>query len=77
VELQTLLSKYFEMLSFVEDPEAEVFFDYRLRSGASQTGNAIRLLEKIGFPAEIVEDAMSALSGGGPIESTVSGPHTD
>jgi hypothetical protein len=64
VELQVLLARGFEMLSFVESPEADGYFDYRVRSGASPIGNAIRLLEKVGFAAAIVQDALAALDEG-------------
>jgi len=57
VELQRLLGEKFVLFHFTEDPDLAEVFDYRLRPGASGSRNAIRLLEKIGFPASIVEEA--------------------
>jgi hypothetical protein len=62
VELQGLLASRFEMLSFVEDPDVPGGFDFRLRVGPSPVGNAIRLLEKAGFPASVIQDAAAALA---------------
>lgn len=59
VELQELLGTRFEAYHFREDPDVEGFFDYELRSGPCIEGNALRLLAKIGFPSEVVADAMS------------------
>jgi DNA mismatch repair ATPase MutS len=66
VELHAKLAKWFEMFSFVEDAGVEGYFDYRARRGAAPFGNGIRLLEKVGFPRSIVDDAISALADGGP-----------
>jgi MutS domain V len=57
VELQRLLGPSFLTFHFVEDPELPQVFDYRLRPGISATKNAIRLLEKMGFPPAIVREA--------------------
>jgi hypothetical protein len=57
VELQQLLGPTFLTFHFVEDPELPEVFDYRLHPGASTTKNAIRLLEKVGFPEDIVREA--------------------
>jgi DNA mismatch repair ATPase MutS len=45
--------------AFQEEPEVEGFFDYKLRSGAATERNAIRLLQRIGFPADVVAKAMT------------------
>jgi len=58
VELQQLLSERFDRYHFREDPTVEGFFDYKLRSGASYERNAIRLLERLGFPPEIIREAL-------------------
>ena len=58
VELQALLSDRFELFHFREDPDIESMFDYRLRPGATTARNAIRLLERFGFPAPIVASAL-------------------
>ena len=63
VELQQLLGEKFVMFHFTEDPDLAEVFDYRLRPGASGSRNAIRLLEKIGFPASVVEEARRIASG--------------
>ncbi len=58
VELQHLLSDRFERYHFREDPSVKGFFDYRLRPGASRERNAIRLLERMGFPPAIIQEAL-------------------
>jgi len=58
-ELQTLLAHTFDPFHFSEDPAVEGFFDYRLRSGASTEGNALRLLGAIGFPQAVVAEALA------------------
>jgi DNA mismatch repair ATPase MutS len=63
VELQDVLSDRYDLYHFQEDPDVEGFFDYRLRSGATRTRNAIRLLERMGFPSEIVRNAMLYAAG--------------
>jgi MutS-like protein len=57
IELQQLLGPIFLMFHFVEDPELPEVFDYRLHPGISTTKNAIKLLEKVGFPPAIVREA--------------------
>jgi hypothetical protein len=57
IELQHLLGPNFLTFHFVEDPELPELFDYRLHPGISTTKNAIKLLEKIGFPPAIVQEA--------------------
>lgn len=57
VELQHLLERSFATFHFVEDPELPEVFDYRLHPGISTTKNAIKLLEKVGFPPAIVQEA--------------------
>jgi hypothetical protein len=57
IELQHLLGASFLTFHFVEDPELPEVFDYRLRPGISTTKNAIKLLEKVGFPSAIVREA--------------------
>ncbi len=59
VELQQDLSDDYDLYHFQENLDIEGFFDYRLRPGAAMDRNAIRLLERVGFPAEIVARAMS------------------
>jgi hypothetical protein len=57
IELQHLLGPIFLTFHFVEDPELSEIFDYRLHPGISTTKNAIKLLEKVGFPPAIVREA--------------------
>jgi len=59
VELQQDLADDYDLYHFQENPDIEGFFDYRLRPGAAVERNAIRLLGRVGFPAEIVDRAMS------------------
>lgn len=58
VELQSVLGEHYDLYHFREDPDVEGFYDFRLRKGASTARNAIRLLERTGFPPEIVVRAM-------------------
>jgi DNA mismatch repair ATPase MutS len=57
IELQHLLGPSFLTFHFVEDPELPEVFDYRLHPGISTSKNAIKLLEKVGFPPTIVREA--------------------
>jgi DNA mismatch repair ATPase MutS len=57
IELQHLLGPSFLTFHSVEDPELPEVFDYRLHSGISTSKNAIKLLEKAGFPPAIVREA--------------------
>ena len=57
VELQAVLAEHYDLYHFREDPDVEGFYDFRLRKGASTARNAIRLLERTGFPREIVVSA--------------------
>jgi len=57
IELQALLGPSFLTFHFVENPELPEIFDYCLRPGISKTRNAIKLLEKLGFPPAIVTEA--------------------
>lgn len=57
-ELCELLENSFTLGFFTEAIEGDdVIFDYRLRPGVLQTTNAIALLERAGFPAELVAEA--------------------
>lgn len=57
-ELCELLADGFCLAYFTEQVEDEdVVFDYRLRPGVLQTTNAIALLERAGYPAELVAEA--------------------
>lgn len=58
VELQSLLGESFELFHFREDPEVAGFFDYQLRAGASTQRNAIRVLERLGLPADVIAEAL-------------------
>ncbi len=60
VELQALLGDRFVLLHFREDPEADGFFDYRVRRGASTERNALRVLARLGMPAAVVRAAEAA-----------------
>lgn len=57
IELTKLLPQY-RQLHFREEitPQGMVF-PYRVMDGVSDTRNAIRLLEQMGFPAEVIRDA--------------------
>ncbi|MGH8320218.1 MAG: MutS-related protein [Steroidobacteraceae bacterium] len=61
VELQQLLTDRFDFFYFREDPDVKGFFDFEVRRGTSRERNAIRVLERMGFPAKIVSAALSQL----------------
>lgn len=57
VELCAILTQ-FSLYHFEEQIEdGEMFFDYLLKSGYSKTSNAIKLLELMGFPPDVVSRA--------------------
>jgi DNA mismatch repair ATPase MutS len=59
VELQHLLGERFELFYFQENPAVEGFFDHQLHVGASAQRNAIRVLERLGYPAQIIAQALA------------------
>src|SRR6202046_2956760 len=61
VELQHLLGVQFELFHFQENPAVEGFFDHDLHSGASTQRNAIRVLERLGYPASIIAEALATV----------------
>jgi DNA mismatch repair ATPase MutS len=61
VELQHLLGEKFELFYFQEDPGVEGFFDHRLHSGVGTQRNAIRVLERLGYPADILAEALATV----------------
>jgi hypothetical protein len=61
VELQPLLADRFEFFYFREDPDVKGFFDFKVRPGISRERNAIRVLERMGFPSKIVSAALAQL----------------
>ena len=62
VELQDCLVNRYELYHFQEEPEVEGFFDYKLRRGAATDRNAIKLLERMGFPGDVLANAMAYAS---------------
>lgn len=58
-ELVDILKNIYEFYYFSEDVDNKngLSFDYKLKVGVSQTRNAIRLLEYIGYPKEVTEKA--------------------
>lgn len=63
VELQALLGERYLLCHFQENPDVEGFYDYRLHPGAATQRNAIRLLERVGFPPAIVGAALAQVAG--------------
>ena len=74
VELQGLLADQFDLYHFLERPDLEALFDYHLRSGPCTEGNALRLLARVGFPPQIVADAIAYLTTRGSSAVAVSAP---
>ena len=57
-ELTGLLADRYDSYYFSEEiTDGDIHFPYRLLRGVSQTGNAIKLLEAVGYESEIVEGA--------------------
>jgi len=65
VELQHLLGENFELFYFQEDPAVEGFFDHKLHEGASTQRNAIRVLERLGYPATVIAEALATVAAVG------------
>lgn len=59
VELHELLGDSYTLYHFQENPDVDGYFDYVLKPGPVTARNAIKLLERMGFPEEIVANAMS------------------
>lgn len=58
IELTELLADAFDNYHFEEDVrDGDVYFNYRLKAGKATTRNAIKLLELMGYDAEIIEKA--------------------
>ncbi|MDP3830779.1 MAG: hypothetical protein Q8Q47_05890, partial [Ignavibacteriaceae bacterium] len=58
IELQELLNNNFNMYHFSEQVAFEkYFFDYKIKEGPCSSGNAIKLLEIMGYPISIINDA--------------------
>lgn len=75
VELQALLDGAYALYHFQENPEVEGYFDYRLRPGPATGRNAIRLLERLGFPHEITANAFAYANPGGTPTSAGTSTH--
>ncbi len=58
-ELSDILKQNYDFYYFSEDVDNKngLKFDYKLKKGLSKTRNAIKLLEYIGYPKEIVQSA--------------------
>ena len=58
MELVDLLDREYEHYYFCEqEGEEDIVFDYKIHKGINEKTNAIRLLEYVGFPGQIVSDA--------------------
>ena len=58
-ELSDMLKENYDFYYFSEEVDSTngLKFDYKLKKGVSKTRNAIKLLEYVGYPKEIVEKA--------------------
>jgi hypothetical protein len=63
VELQQLLAPDFDLFHFRENLDVEGFFDFKLHSGISTQRNAIRVLERMGIPEDIIGEALALVAG--------------
>lgn len=60
IELQELLGNTYRIFHFSEQvADHKFYFDYKIKEGTTFSGNAIKLLELKGYPAEIIKDAGS------------------
>jgi DNA mismatch repair ATPase MutS len=58
IELVELLNNEFELYHFAEDFENDkLIFDHKLKPGPLKSGNAIKLLSILSYPAEITDEA--------------------
>ncbi|MBU5437222.1 hypothetical protein KQI42_04325 [Tissierella sp. MSJ-40] len=58
IELTQILDSMYDNYHFTEQiQEKDITFDYKIRKGASNSKNAIKLLEYVGFPDEIIIEA--------------------
>lgn len=64
-ELSDMLKENYEFYYFSEDVDSNngLKFDYKLKKGISKTRNAIKLLEYVGYPKEIVDNAYKRIEG--------------
>jgi DNA mismatch repair ATPase MutS len=70
VELQAMLGDRYVLYHFQENPDAEGYFDYRLRPGPATERNAIRLLGRLGFPQDITANALAYAEAVGERDGT-------
>lgn len=58
-ELSDMLKENYDFYHFSEEVDSEngLKFDYKLKKGISKTRNAIKLLEYIGYPKEIIKNS--------------------
>lgn len=64
IELTYLLEEFYENYHFQEQVvDGEIVFDYCLYEGRSNSRNAIRLLENLGYEKEIISGAEQMVSG--------------
>lgn len=60
--LEMLKEENYSYYYFSEQPDnGDVIFDYKIHNGVSKETNAIKLLERIGFPDEVVKNARENL----------------
>lgn len=62
VELQQLLAPDFDLFHFQENPAVEGYFDFELHVGISNQRNALRVLERMGIPEDIIGEALALVA---------------
>ena len=64
-ELTDSLKNSYDFYYFSEyvDCKKGLAFDYKIKQGVVKSRNAIKLLEYVGYPREIIEEAMSLIKG--------------
>jgi DNA mismatch repair ATPase MutS len=61
IELVDRLTPFYAMYYFSDDVDDKgLHFDFRIRPGKATTTNAIRLLDYLGYPKEIIENAQAS-----------------
>ena len=65
IEITRLVRDKYDCYHFEEQvTREELKFDYKLKGGTLQNPNGIRILEYLGYPQEIVEEAMKQVQEG-------------
>lgn len=65
VELQELLRGRFDRYYFTENPDLAGYFDFQLHQGPCYERNALKVLARVGFPQELIDEASTLAAAHG------------